>query len=235
MKDTNSELFLQNAPTLLDSKNHINYHSTLEYLQISKILPLTYSHLYQDIKSRCLTGTDLNNLIKSIYRENSHRQYSTNDAFSMIRLLNELVKLAQISSLTVSNNVRCVCTPIYDRENSDSETGHIYYYRISIENLGQDNIKLKGRHWRFEEETSNSEHAHDEETKKWMTEVKRWGDGVIGVKPVIISGGCFQYMSSVVVPTSVRAAQMQGAFLMSNLRTAEFFEANIDTCLLRRD
>lgn len=112
----------------------------------------------------------------------------------------------------VTNNIRISVKTEYDTKNSyPLEDRSVFKYYITIENLGNDTVKLLKRKWLIFDVGFG------------FTEVS--GDGVIGLLPEIKSGESFTYFSHVVLRSGV--GNMQGTYLFKNMTTEENLEAEI--------
>ena len=112
----------------------------------------------------------------------------------------------------VTNDVKVTVVPEYDSKNSyPSENRFVFKYYISIENLGDEPVKLLKRKWVIYDVGFG------------FTEVS--GDGVIGLTPEILPGDTFTYFSNVMLRSGV--GSMSGKYLLQNLETGENFEVDI--------
>ena len=82
---------------------------------------------------------------------------------------------------------------------------HAFSYYISIENQSKDTVQLISRFWKIKDSLN---------TKK---EVK--GDGVIGQKPILLSGETHNYTSGCILCSTVGA--MKGHYKLVNFRTGK--------------
>lgn len=78
---------------------------------------------------------------------------------------------------------------------------YLFAYRITIENLTANPVKLISRHWHIID--SNGEHREVE------------GDGVVGQQPVIMPGKQYQYTSACNLHSEI--GKMYGTYLFENL------------------
>lgn len=88
---------------------------------------------------------------------------------------------------------------------------HVFVYRITIENQSSNPIKLQRRHWVIVD--SNG----------LIKEVE--GEGVVGRKPTIEPGTCYQYISSTMISTDI--GKMYGTYEMLNLYNRSKFKVVI--------
>jgi ApaG protein len=89
--------------------------------------------------------------------------------------------------------------PIYlDDQSSPDENHFVWAYRVLIENLGEETVQLRSRHWRITDGIGRRQ------------EVK--GAGVIGEQPVLAPGQTFEYQSG--TPLSTPSGIMDGTYQM---------------------
>lgn len=112
----------------------------------------------------------------------------------------------------ITNNIRISVFPEYDIKNSfPAENRFVFRYNITIQNLGNDAVKLHKRRWLIYDLGFG------------FTEVN--GDGVIGLTPTLEPGEEFNYFSNVILRSGV--GNMLGNYVINNLLTNETFEAEI--------
>ena len=111
-----------------------------------------------------------------------------------------------------TNSVKVTVKTEYDVKNSfPSENRYVFRYNITIENQGQDAIKLLKRKWLIYDVGFG------------FTEVS--GDGVIGLTPEIKPGEKFSYFSNVILRSGV--GNMSGTYFVRNSLTEDTFEVEI--------
>lgn len=154
-----------------------------------------------DINSlRCVDSKLLKSWTRSSFR---NKAVCSEDAgFEAIKELSLQLMLAKAFKTTNASGVRITAAPVYSEENS-TDGGHVYFYRISIENHSEKPIKLLGRHWIFESEGVPPQI------------VPKFALGVIGETPILQPGQGFTYMSSTKI--SSICGVMRGAFLFSEV------------------
>ncbi len=109
-----------------------------------------------------------------------------------------------------SHNVKVTVDVVYLEEQSDPLTHHyIWAYRVQIENLSLEPIRLIGRHWTITDGLGRVQ--------------KFSGEGVIGETPLLMPHVPFEYTSS--VPLSTPSGIMVGIYVMHDKDEKEF---NID-------
>ena len=112
----------------------------------------------------------------------------------------------------ITNNIRISVFPEYDIKNSfPAENRFVFRYNITIQNLGNDAVKLHKRKWLIYVLGFG------------FTEVN--GDGVIGLTPTLEPGEEFNYFSNVILRSGV--GNMQGSYLFENLLTNGSFQSEI--------
>lgn len=87
----------------------------------------------------------------------------------------------------------------------------MFAYKIVISNNNTFPIKLLRRNWTI---------IHGDGTKKFVD-----GEGVVGLQPVIPSGGSHQYLSGCNLKTEL--GKMYGTYQMENILTKKLFNVNI--------
>lgn len=99
--------------------------------------------------------------------------------------------------VAVTEDVTVKVIPEYISENSNPEEQlYSYGYTVNIENLRQQPFRLINRHWKVYE------------NNKQTMDIK--GEGVVGVKPLIVPRDVFQYSSGVQVRSAV--SKMEGTY-----------------------
>lgn len=89
-----------------------------------------------------------------------------------------------------------VDTSYLDDESSPAEDRFVFSYTITIRNSGKVPARLVRRHWLITDGEGHTEEVH--------------GDGVVGEQPWLRPGDGFQYVSGVVLGTTV--GTMQGSY-----------------------
>ncbi len=111
-----------------------------------------------------------------------------------------------------THSIKVSVVPEYDIKNSfPSDNRFVFKYYISIENLGNEPVKLLKRKWLIYDVGFG------------FTEVS--GDGVIGLTPDILPGQVFTYFSNVMLRSGV--GNMSGKYLLKNSDTEETLEIEI--------
>ncbi len=89
-----------------------------------------------------------------------------------------------------------VDTSYLDDESSPDENRFVFSYTITIRNSGKVPAQLLRRHWLITDGEGHTEEVH--------------GDGVVGEQPWLRPGDGFQYVSGVVLGTTI--GTMQGSY-----------------------
>ena len=99
----------------------------------------------------------------------------------------------------VTRSIRVQVEPTYlEDQSAPGEDYYVWAYRVQIENLGQELVQLRKRHW----------HITDEQGR--VLEVS--GDGVVGEQPILHPGESFEYTSG--TPLSAPSGVMLGTYQM---------------------
>ena len=102
--------------------------------------------------------------------------------------------------------------PEYDKKTSfPSDNRYVFRYNIHIKNMGMAPVQLFSRRWMIYG------------VGYGFTEVA--GEGVIGLKPELLSGEHFNYFSHVVLQSGIGV--MYGTYTFINLETKEIFDVEI--------
>ena len=129
--------------------------------------------------------------------------------------------ISKMSTL-ITNGVNISVESIFQPEYSNTEEDYyMYSYRITIENLTQQPIKLLERYWMI----------FDSKGKRSQVS----GKGVIGEQPVIQPNQIYQYVSGCNLQSDL--GKMQGFYTMVNLEDdpsnkGETFQVNIPEFIL---
>jgi ApaG protein len=109
------------------------------------------------------------------------------------------------------NTINITATASFIETESDvSQNRYIFAYTITIANTGKSAAQLLERHWILINANGKVDEVH--------------GAGVIGRKPRIKGGECFQYTSSAIIDTDVGI--MQGHYIFED-DEGELFNAEI--------
>lgn len=90
---------------------------------------------------------------------------------------------------------------------------YAFTYHITIENQSKDSVQLLTRHWEIFDALNEKEIVD--------------GEGVIGEKPIIKSGGSYTYNSGCLLVSPIGA--MKGYFTMVNFTTTRKFKVTVPT------
>jgi ApaG protein len=113
----------------------------------------------------------------------------------------------------ITKGIAVSVMPTYrEAQSSPGSSQYFWAYRVTIENQGQDTVKLQSRHWMIT-------NARGE-----FTEVK--GAGVVGEQPVLKPGESYEYTSGALLNTT--SGMMGGSYQMEN-EDGERFDIEIPT------
>ena len=93
---------------------------------------------------------------------------------------------------------------------SDEKALFLFSYKIKIENMGAEDVQLISRHWDIEDSLG----------RKRVVD----GEGVVGEKPVIKPGECFEYKSF--CPLNTNFGYMEGFYTLRDEK-GNLFRASI--------
>ncbi len=112
----------------------------------------------------------------------------------------------------ISEGVKVSVETFYQQDYSNPvQSEFMFAYRITIENHNSFPVKLQSRHW----------YIFDSDGSKREVE----GEGVVGMQPIIVSGGEYQYVSGCNLHTEM--GRMYGTYIMENMDTKEAFDVSI--------
>ena len=98
-----------------------------------------------------------------------------------------------------TRSIKVTVTPHYlDGQSSPEDDHYVWAYEVKIENLGEEVVQLRNRHWRITDGTGR------------MQEVR--GAGVVGEQPLLRPGEAFEYTSG--TPLSTPSGIMVGDYEM---------------------
>lgn len=117
----------------------------------------------------------------------------------------------------ITNDVKITVETAYQNKRfASTEDGHMFAYRITIENHGDYTIKLLRRHWYINDVTFEK------------SEVE--GEGVVGQQPVLEPGESHTYVSGCNLMSDL--GSMYGSYLMERQIDGRKFEVRIPTFYL---
>jgi ApaG protein len=93
----------------------------------------------------------------------------------------------------------------------NQKTHYAFTYRITIVNQSKDTVQLLTRHWEIFDALNHKEVVD--------------GEGVVGQKPVMKSGGTYSYTSGCLLVAPL--GTMKGFFTMINFTTSRKFDVEI--------
>lgn len=107
--------------------------------------------------------------------------------------------------------IRVTVQPTYlDEQSSPGDNHFVWAYHVQIENLGEEVVQLRARHWRITDSMGR------------MQEVR--GAGVVGEQPVLNPGDSFEYTSG--TPLGTPSGIMVGSYEMEN-HSGERFDVDV--------
>nr|WP_317632234.1 Co2+/Mg2+ efflux protein ApaG [uncultured Flavobacterium sp.] len=114
----------------------------------------------------------------------------------------------------ITNGIKVIVSTSYEGTYfKDHVLQYAFAYQITIENHSNDTVQLLTRHWQIQDSLNDKEFVS--------------GEGVLGQKPVIKSGGSFSYESFCLLKSPFGA--MKGFFNMINYTTTKSFDIIIPT------
>jgi ApaG protein len=115
--------------------------------------------------------------------------------------------------VAVTRGISVSVEPTYLEANSSPDNSqYVWAYRVTIENQGQETVKLLSRHWMI----TNS--------RGELNEVK--GPGVVGEQPILKPGESYAYASG--APLNTSWGMMGGSYQMQSA-SGELFDIEIPT------
>ncbi len=119
---------------------------------------------------------------------------------------------ADFSSDAVTRNIRVHVEPQFDPDRSRPAAGQWFFlYTVTIENLGDETVQLRSRHWVITDGAGRVEEVR--------------GPGVVGEQPVLAPGESFCYTSGCPLRTDV--GKMEGTYQMVAAASGESFDVAI--------
>jgi ApaG protein len=110
-----------------------------------------------------------------------------------------------------TRSIRVTVEPTYLPEQSaPEESRFVWAYQVRIENLGQETVQLRSRHWRITDAAGRTQDVR--------------GPGVVGEQPVLRPGDAFEYQSG--TPLMTPSGIMMGSYRMETA-AGEAFDITI--------
>jgi ApaG protein len=107
----------------------------------------------------------------------------------------------------ITEGIRITVRPAFLPHHSRPEAGRwAFSYRIRIENVGTEAAQLLGRHWRIHDSIGE--------------DLEVVGEGVVGLQPVVPSGGVHEYQSYCELKSPT--GHMEGRYLFTRPDGARF-------------
>jgi ApaG protein len=120
--------------------------------------------------------------------------------------------------MAITRGIVVSVEPTYlEAHSSPGNSRYLWAYRVTIDNLGQETVQLRSRHWMIT-------NARGE-----FTEIK--GAGVVGEQPILEPGESYAYTSG--APLNTPSGMMGGSYQMES-GTGEQFDIEIPTFSLDR-
>ena len=106
-----------------------------------------------------------------------------------------------------TKNINITVSPHYLEDQSEPENQHyVWAYQVTINNLGNETVKLKNRYWKIIDSNGIKQEVR--------------GEGVVGEQPVLNPGEKFQYTSG--TPLSTPSGFMEGHYEMETKNGSKF-------------
>ena len=116
------------------------------------------------------------------------------------------------SSEAITREIRVRVEPQFDANRSRPTGGRWFFlYTVTIENLGEETVQLRSRHWVITDGAGRVEEVR--------------GPAVVGEQPVLGPGESFSYTSGCPLRTDV--GKMEGSYQMVNAASGESFDIEI--------
>ena len=98
-----------------------------------------------------------------------------------------------------TRSIRVTVRPTYLEEQSSPDENHfVWAYQVRIENLGQEIVQLRARHWRITDAIGRTQEVS--------------GPGVVGEQPRLAPGQAYEYQSG--TPLGTPSGIMAGSYRM---------------------
>jgi ApaG protein len=106
-----------------------------------------------------------------------------------------------------TRSIKVTVNPAYLEDQSSPDENHfVWAYRVRIENLGEETVQLRSRHWRIVDAVGR------------VQEVT--GPGVVGETPTLRPGESFEYQSG--TPLGTPSGIMAGSYYMQTSKGEQF-------------
>jgi uncharacterized protein affecting Mg2+/Co2+ transport len=169
---------------------------------------------------RLMNKEEVRAAIRYAFRKTYPEEDAEESGFYAMKELFEQIKLSHVTSVCMGpEKIRTICSAIYEKEKINPHAGNLFYYRITIENHSDHDIKVDGRSWRFEGDENNE-----------VFEIPKFHPGLIGLTPTIKPRTSFHYMSNTKIYS--KTGHMQGSLQVQNLADKTTFEVDIAKCPL---
>ena len=110
-----------------------------------------------------------------------------------------------------TKRINITVSPYYLEEQSEPDENHYFWaYQVTINNMGEETVKLKNRYWKITDSNGTKQEV--------------MGEGVVGEQPTLNPGEKFEYTSG--TPLSTPSGFMEGYYEMET-KNGSIFEASI--------
>ncbi|GAB4815343.1 hypothetical protein N2152v2_002389 [Parachlorella kessleri] len=171
----------------------------------------------QGLEQGTFSPSEVRDLVRHHFRSpapaESEAEY-IDRAITSFRVLSEQVYLMQCSSSCRTEGVVVEVTsafmgreseldPMYEEPEDAEDEKHLFTYRVRISNVGDKTVQVQARHWVITD------------AKGKVQELPKWAPAIVGARPTLEPGNCFEYYSRTDVDT--REGTMRGAFQLAEL------------------
>ncbi len=106
-----------------------------------------------------------------------------------------------------TKSINITVSPYYLEEQSEPEENHYFWaYQVTINNMGEETVKLKNRYWKIIDSNGTKQEV--------------MGEGVVGEQPTLNPGEKFEYTSG--TPLSTPSGFMEGYYEMETKNGNKF-------------
>jgi len=101
-----------------------------------------------------------------------------------------------------TRSIRVTVEPVYlEDQSSPSDSHYVWAYHVRIENMGQQTVQLRQRHWKITDSLGRRQEVR--------------GPGVVGQEPILSPGESFEYTSG--TPLNAPSGIMVGSYEMETI------------------
>ena len=106
-----------------------------------------------------------------------------------------------------TKRINITVSPYYLEEQSEPDENHYFWaYQVTINNMGEETVKLKNRYWKITDSNGTKQEV--------------MGEGVVGEQPTLNPGEKFEYTSG--TPLSTPSGFMEGYYEMETKNGNKF-------------